>query len=156
MFSAFKLFDLIIMVFKYQLCACTHSSDLIQITLNHLNSLTEVTDKQPIKLLIALTRARFLNGPAASTIFKIQFTRQTLLNYLIGMRIRAAILLRIGAQCEDGRFRQQNAGEVACHCQLPGKITQFDAKGQVISIQNFPTNGHYEFDPSMTTLGFNM
>lgn len=73
------------------------------------------------------------------------------------MRIRAAILLRIGAQCEDGRFRQQNTGKVACHCQLPGKITQFDAKGQVISIQNFPTHGHYEFDPAMTTtLGLNM
>ena len=51
-----QLFDLIIMVFKYQLCACRCSSDLIQITLNHLNSLAEVTDKQPIKLLIALAR----------------------------------------------------------------------------------------------------
>lgn len=144
------------MVFKYQLSACTHSTDLIQVTLNHLHSLTEITDKQPIKLLIALARNKFLNGPASSHAFKIQITRQTLLNYLIGMKIRVSVLLRIGVQCEDGRFRHQNTGRVACHCQIPGKITQYDIKGQVQTISNFQTKGHYEFDPSLTTLGFNM
>lgn len=148
------------MVFKYQLSACTHSTDLIQITLNHLHSLTEITDKQPVKLLIALARNKFLNGPASSHAFKIQFTRQTLLNYMIGMKIRVSVLLKIGVQCEDGRFRHTNSSSVPCHClctcQIPGKITQFDTKGQVINITNFVTKGHYEFNPSLTTLGFNM
>lgn len=89
------------MVFKYQLCACTHSTDLIQVTLNHLHSLTEITNKQPIRLLISLARNRFLSGPAASHAFKIQFTRQTLLNYLIGMRIRVS-----GMLCEIYIFNQ--------------------------------------------------
>lgn len=144
------------MVFKYQLCACTHSTDLIQVTLNHLHALTEITDKQPVRLLITMARNRFLNTSAAANAFKIQFTRQTLLNYLIGMRVKVSVLLRIGAQCEDGRFRQTNTGKVACHCQLPGKITLFDLKGHVISINNFPTKGFYEFDSALTTLGFNM
>ena len=47
-----QLYDLMTMGFKYQLVTCTHPRELIEVTLNHLESIRFVFCKPPPPILV--------------------------------------------------------------------------------------------------------
>lgn len=144
------------MVFKYQLVACAQPSDLLQLTVNHLQAMECMSDKNPVRLPVQLTSQRLLKRFGASSLWQLTRARQMLLNYLIGVRTKVSVLLRLRLQTDQGACRLPPNGRVACHCQLPGQIVHFRSDGQVLASERFDCIGQYELDQNGTTLGSNM
>ena len=151
-----QLFDLIVMVFKYQLVACGQPGDLLQLTVNHLQAMERMSDKCPVRLPVQLTTQRLLKRFGSATIWQLNRARQTLLNYLLGVRTRVSVLLRLRLQTETGAICLPPNARVACHCQLPGQIVHFRPDGQIESTIKFDCVGVYELDENGTQLGSNM
>jgi hypothetical protein len=151
-----QLFDLIVMVFKYQLVACGQPSDLLQLTVNHLQAIERMSDKSPARLPVQLVNQKLLKRFGATSLWQLTRSRQALLNYLTGVRTKVSVLLRLQLQTDSGSVRLTPNGRVTCHCQLPGQVVHFRSDGQVLLTERFDCVGQYELDESGTTLGINM
>lgn len=154
-----KLFDLMVMVVKYQLTACAKSGDLILLTDNHLSSLQQLmaTSHEETAELVSTVRNQFLyHYQNRYDLFQLQLMRYSLLNLLKDIHTRVSIFLREGIQNADGRFFiATNRVVVECECQIPGVIRYFNEKG-IEKTENFETGAEYVVNDQRTTLGLNM
>lgn len=145
------------MVFKYQLISCSQGSDLLQLTVNHLSGIERMSDKAPVVLPIQLLIQRLLSLFSSAPISVLVFARRTLLNYLLGVRTRVSVLLRLQLQSPvRGTVCLSPNGRVACHCQLPGHVTHFHPDGKIRDSGRFDCVGVYELDETPIRLGENM
>lgn len=162
--SMSKLFDLMVMVFKYQVFACPKPSDLLAISDNHLGSVEQmVTSNEKIRKTVHQIRDRFKAFYQPVDEISLSQVRYSILNFLRDIHTRVSIFLREGVQAIDGRFviNVENI-RVECECQVPGVVRYFDLEAQttseaeLIRVENFDAGGHYYIDDIPTTLGFNM
>lgn len=161
--SMSKLFDLMIMVVKYQLYSCSKPSDLITITDNHLVSLIEMIghgeDEQETIELVETVRNQFLyHYTNRFDLVTLQLMRYSLLNLFKDVHTRVSIFLREGIQLANGQFRiEVNTIQVECECQVPGVIRYFQPPdNQLARVDNFPINCEYVVNDTRTMLGLNM
>ena len=150
-----KLFDLMLMVTKYQIVACNTPIDLIQITLNHLNSMTQMARLEKSLQLIEATKERFLETYSKMKLAHLQHIRYTILTFLQDVKTRVSIFLRDGTQENDGKFVIKPEGVVSCECQIPGTIKYFEGN-EVTQTESFPSMATYVVSTEKTSLGFNM
>lgn len=172
-----KLFDLMIMVIKYQLFACPKPSDIITVTDNHFISIIEMlknndndgnngdeqqnkpeTSCNNIVEIVNVVRNQFLLHYQQYDLLRFQQIRYNLLNFLKDIRTRVSIFLREGLQTNDGMFviPYQNV-MVECECQIPGVVRYFHGSyNEIIRTEHFDVGGHYLVDDSRTKLGLNM
>lgn len=128
-----KLFDLMVMVVKYQLVGCSKPSDLLLITDNHLASLQEMVGGAgypETSELVGTVRSQFLfHYQNRFDLLQLHLIRAYLLNLLKDIHTRVSIFLREGVQGVDGRFIiPTDRVFVECECLIPGQIRYFSTK----------------------------
>ncbi|XP_034946726.1 protein OSCP1 [Chelonus insularis] len=102
--SVHKLFDLMMMIVKYQLTAATGPREVILLTLNHLASIRDnVIRKNTHESMISLHKV-FIDFYSKLTHNDIWEARNTCLNKLATINVRVSVLLRLSLQNEDTTF----------------------------------------------------
>lgn len=164
--SMSKLFDLMVMVFKYQVFACPKPSDLLAISDNHLGSIEKMIEgNDKICETVHKVRDRFKEYYQPVDEIGLGQVRYSILNFLKDIHTRVSIFLREGVQATDGRFviNAENI-RVECECQVPGVVRYFQAEEQstsgggadLVRVEHFEAGGQYYIDDMPTTLGHNM
>ena len=179
-----KLFDLMVMVVKYQLQECAKVSDLITITDNHLLSVpgiiqqiaTEASNsdseegKNNLKdssllavQMVHKVREQFLRHYANNLNnqfdgIQLQLMRYSLLNFFRNIHTRVSIFLREGIQNAEGRFViPTDQIKVECECQIPGVIRYFGPDNTLQCTETYDTGTKYLVLQNVKTmLGLNM
>lgn len=149
-----KLYDLMIGVFKYQLCQAPLPSSLYFITLNHVNSLLDLASEigPGIRNVVKGLQDDFVHQFSTLTKFQWSILRDIILsNSLIDIKTRVSILIREMKQdMETGFF----VIPVPTSPGNPynGRITHYQEQGQVIR-----EDGVFcETVSEMTTLGLDI
>ncbi|XP_076373436.1 organic solute carrier partner 1 [Tachypleus tridentatus] len=133
-----KLYDLMTMVFKYQVCLCSCPTDLLMITLNHLDGIrafvsessTAFSQIDNVYFLLLKTYKKMESG-------EFQFLRHTLLNFFQDLQIRVSAFLKDGTQTSSGRFVLPTSGPVSRGAEVPGTIREYGPNGNLLSEINF-------------------
>lgn len=108
--SMSKLWDLITMVFKWQI---TLSSDLIRLTSRHLYELDACVVKENTRLQLQRVQNIVANFGKIFTREEQNALREEVLDWLKPFNIRVSLLLRLGLQNEEGAFVVNNKDPVA-------------------------------------------
>ncbi|KAK8778087.1 hypothetical protein V5799_020572 [Amblyomma americanum] len=142
-----KLYDLMSMVVKYQLWACTSPRDLLPLTLKHL----EAAGPGAASRVAHAVRKHLEHQDLAS----LQRARYALLRFFQDLRVRVSVLLRSGAQRPSGQL-----AVVATPLPggpRPGSIREWAPGGLLLSERSFATGDSGEpADAHPPALGTNM
>ncbi|KAJ8273421.1 hypothetical protein GJAV_G00101430 [Gymnothorax javanicus] len=162
-----KLYDLMVMAFKYQVLLCPRPRDLLLVTFNHLDTVKNfVRDVPGIFNQVEETQRLLIEMYVPLLAGELQLIRQTLLLFLQDLHIRVSLFLKDKVQNSNGRFALPAAGPVPCGTEVPGLIRVFGAGGREVKRTGFPAVGSYSsavregsfdmFGDRVTTLGTNM
>eukprot|EP01047_Picozoa_sp_COSAG01_P008840 COSAG01_NODE_356_length_18316_cov_24.401493_9_plen_220_part_00 len=99
-----KLYDLMTMGFKYQLVACNHCGELLEVTLNHLMSVMQMVDSGPAQESVRRATELVTHRYAGMSGTDFCLLRQTLCTHLQDKRIKVSLFLQDGIQRPDGAF----------------------------------------------------
>uniref|UniRef100_A0A915EW65 Uncharacterized protein n=1 Tax=Ditylenchus dipsaci TaxID=166011 RepID=A0A915EW65_9BILA len=156
-----KLFDLMTMAVKYQVLLCKEPSELVLVTLNHLDGVKAIF-KEHGHILECIDHAYTLlmDNFVETPLWEMAAVRSEVLNYLLGSRVKVSLMLREKRQLEDGRCAVLAAV-------VPGTVRYFN-QGEVSHVDEFPVTEQFKMSqehqhgmamPMMsrgTTLGHNM
>ncbi|KRY76833.1 Protein OSCP1, partial [Trichinella pseudospiralis] len=139
-----KLYDLMTMMFKYQVQSCASPRHLLVITMNHLDGIRRVVYDSPsingqIDHAYCLLSANYF----CMNLTQLYYIRQNLLNFFQGTRVRVCLLLQEKLQREDGRFTVPLKGELPCGFKKPGTIRLYNHIGQLIRQDSFDPGAIY-------------
>ncbi|KAI5100857.1 protein OSCP1, partial [Silurus meridionalis] len=162
-----RLYDLMMMAFKYQIVLCPRPRDLLLVSFNHMDGVRGLIKDNP-RLINSVNEAqRFIietYTPLSDGEF--QLIRQTLLAFFQDIHIRVSIFLKGNLQKGDGTFVMPTSGPVPHGSEVPGLIRYFNIRGRVVRRREFVSGGSYasslrdaSFDVSgdrVTCLGTNM
>ncbi|TSR63293.1 Protein OSCP1 [Bagarius yarrelli] len=139
-----RLYDLMTMVFKYQILLCPRPRDLLLVSFNHMDGVRELVKDNP-RLVNLINEAQRLSieiyAPLSDGEF--QLIRQTLLAFFQDLHVRVSILLNEKVQNADGRFVVPTSGPVPQGSEVPGFIRYFNRRGLVVRSRQFVSNGIY-------------
>ncbi|XP_057684098.1 protein OSCP1a [Corythoichthys intestinalis] len=139
-----KLYELILMAFKYQVFHCPRPKDLLLISYNHIDSIRQfVKDTPAILNKVDETHRKIIEVYSSVSEGEFQLLRQTLLTFLQDTHIRVSIFLKNKIQNPNGRFAMPTSGPVPHGMDVPGTIRNFDNKGRETRRYRFPTGGNY-------------
>ncbi|KAI3358790.1 hypothetical protein L3Q82_015187 [Scortum barcoo] len=139
-----RLYELMIMAFKYQVFLCPRPKDLLLISYNHMDAIRElVKDTPAIVNQVDETNRKIIEVYASLSEGEFQLLRQTLLIFFQDMHIRVALFLKNQVQNPNGRFVLSTSGPVPHGIDVPGLIKTFDIKGREVRRSEFPTGGSY-------------
>ncbi|XP_014472177.1 PREDICTED: protein OSCP1-like [Dinoponera quadriceps] len=99
-----KLFDLMIMMVKYQLTAATGPREVILITLNHIDAMRDMVSDVNAQKCVTLVHQMIVDFYGCVTFDEVWSARQSCLKELELYSVRVSILLRRGLQNEDASF----------------------------------------------------
>ncbi|XP_029156161.1 protein OSCP1 isoform X2 [Nylanderia fulva] len=99
-----KLFDLMIMMVKYQLTAATGPREVILIILNHVDAIRDMVSDLNAQKCVTLVQEMVLDFYSCLTFEQIWSARECCLKELESYHVRVSILLRRGLQNEDASF----------------------------------------------------
>lgn len=127
-----KLYDLMTMGCKHQFMLASHPSDLIQITLNHLDAIRLMISNSSdcVHLVdhatqLVLTTFKHLRYSEFSSL------RQSLLRFFQDRRVKVSLFLQDGIQSSDGNIVIGWRGHLPRGATTPGVITLYDAQAKV-------------------------
>ncbi|XP_048510177.1 protein OSCP1-like isoform X2 [Athalia rosae] len=99
-----KLFDLMIMLTKYQLTVSTGPREVILLTLNHIDAMHEIVTDENAHECINLVHQMLIDLYGNMTMGQVWHMRNECLKVLGDYCIRVSVLLRLGLQNGDGSF----------------------------------------------------
>ncbi|XP_076234021.1 organic solute carrier partner 1 [Calliopsis andreniformis] len=99
-----KLFDLMIMMVKYQLTAASDPREVILLTLNHTDAMRDMASNANVQKCVGLVHQMVIDFYSNLTCEEIWNARNDCLKELEPHRVRVSILLRLGLQNDDGSF----------------------------------------------------
>eukprot|EP00055_Hartaetosiga_balthica_P005714 m.17167 g.17167 ORF g.17167 m.17167 type:complete len:420 (+) comp4739_c0_seq1:201-1460(+) len=141
--SLTKLFDLMTMVFKYQLTLCTYPKELLGVTLNHLDGVTSLLNlSKETQALVDKCKQRVIDDYASLSNAAWHRIRHAISTILQDKHTRVALFQQAKYQGRDGRFHIPRQGPVPPGCQPPGIVTygsggEAHQKSQVIFHSKF-------------------
>lgn len=150
-----KLYDLMVGVFKWQLCQAPLPSSLYYITLNHINSIVDLcTDIGPgIRNVVKSMQLVFAAKFSHLTKYQWSILRDIILsNFLINVRTRVSILIREKKQDMDTGCYVTPLPTPAAGGMFNGRITHYGDDGHVIREDGIFCEGVSE----MTSLGLDI
>jgi hypothetical protein len=122
-----KLFDLMIMAVKYQICLCTKPREILLITLNHYDTIRSYArDSNNCLILLEQCYKRLAKIYLSMNEGEFQLIRQTLLGFFQDLRIKVSVFLREKSQNWNGYFIYPNGGPLPSGTSLPGTISYYD------------------------------
>ncbi|XP_041932255.1 protein OSCP1a isoform X2 [Alosa sapidissima] len=162
-----KLYDLMIMAFKYQVQLCPRPRDLLLVTLNHIDTIKSFVRHNPrLSNQIDEAQRQLIEMYKPLTDGEFHLIRQTLLIFLQDMHVRVSVFLREKLQNANGHFVLSTSGPVPQGSDVPGLIRLFNNQGKEVKRCEFPSGGTYtspvregSFDMAgdrVTRLGTNM
>ncbi|XP_054620604.1 protein OSCP1-like isoform X2 [Dunckerocampus dactyliophorus] len=139
-----KLYELMVMAFKYQVFLCPRPKDLLLITYNHIDTIREFVKDTPVVVnKVDETHRKLIEAYSTMTAGEFQLLRQTLLTFFQDMHVRVSIFLKNQIQNPNGRFALSTSGPVPHGIDVPGIIRIFDNKGRKVQQSHFPSGGSY-------------
>lgn len=135
-----KLYDLMTMGFKYQMVSCTHPRELVDVTMNHLDSIRTAVEVSPSAVELVDTAmdqiVKFCKEISNAEFAQI---RQSLATFFQDKRIKVSLFLQDGIQNPDGTIAIPKAGPLVndMTVEAPGTIRYYDDSGSVTSAQTF-------------------
>nr|CAD7403661.1 unnamed protein product [Timema poppensis] len=138
-----KLYDLMTMVFKYQVFNAQSPNDVVLITLNHLDSIRNFVTCLTIQKQVDMAHSMVMKMYGKMSPGELQTIRYSLLNFFQDLKVRVSVLLRVGAQNSHGDFIIYTSGAVPPGCEVPGFIRLFDQYGAVAKVKHFNADGDY-------------
>ncbi|XP_033635989.1 protein OSCP1-like [Asterias rubens] len=140
-----KLYDLMTMALKYQISLCLRPSDILLVTLNHLDAIRAfVEDSVPIRNQVEAVFRMVIKTYGSLSMGEFQLIRQTLLEFFQDIHIRVSIFLKDKVQNSNGRFVLPVAGAVPYGAEIPGSIRYYDDCGKMIKTTEFPCGSKYQ------------
>ncbi|XP_053189876.1 protein OSCP1a [Scomber japonicus] len=139
-----RLYELMIMAFKYQVFLCPRPKDLLLISYNHIDTIREFVKETPVIVnQVDETHRKIIEVYSSLSEGEFQLLRQTLLIFFQDMHVRVSLFLKIQVQNPNGRFALSTSGPVPHGIDVPGLIRTFDRKGREVRRSEFPTGGSY-------------
>ncbi|XP_043243588.1 protein OSCP1-like [Amphibalanus amphitrite] len=133
-----KLYDLMAMVFKYQVEQCSHPRQLLMVTLNHLDSMacfaTAPRVSKQVQTAYDLAVQCYGNLPEG----EMQDIRYDILNFFLDYRVKVSIFLKEKRQNPSGTFVIDVTGPLPEGVSMPGEIRYFDERGEITSTCRYP------------------
>lgn len=117
-----KLYDLMTMGVKYQMLASTQASDLLQITLTHLDTLLEIASGSEVQPLLESARALTIERYGPMSVGCWTLVRQTLARFFQDRKVKVSLFLQDNIQLADGAFVLSAAGALPACTATPGSI----------------------------------
>ncbi|GBG26542.1 Protein OSCP1 [Hondaea fermentalgiana] len=125
-----KLYDLMTMVFKFQILASRSPRDIIEISLKHIDNMKDIVSPSLRDTLEACAERVKTTYEAFST-GQLWALRQTLLEFLQGRNVKISLLLQENFQTRNGKFIVNLDGPCPCETPLPGKIRYYDVENSI-------------------------
>ncbi|XP_074543524.1 protein OSCP1a isoform X2 [Halichoeres trimaculatus] len=139
-----RLYELMIMAFKYQVFLCPRPKDLLLISYNHIDSIRELVKETPMALnQVDEAHRKIIEVYTSLSEGEFQLLRQTLLIFLQDSHVRVSLFMKSKVQNPNGRFVLTASGPVPHGMEVPGLIRMFDEKGKEVKRSEFPTGGCY-------------
>ncbi|KAG8005370.1 Protein OSCP1, partial [Nibea albiflora] len=139
-----RLYELMIMAFKYQVFLCPRPKDLLLISYNHIDTIREFVKDTPVVVnQVDETHRKIIEVYSCLSEGEFQLLRQTLLIFFQDMHVRVSLFLKNQVQNPNGRFALSTSGPVPHGGDVPGLIRTFDSKGREVRRSEFPTGGSY-------------
>ncbi|XP_055749788.1 protein OSCP1-like [Salvelinus fontinalis] len=139
-----RLYELMVMAFKYQLLLCPRPRDLLIISYNHIDAIREfVRDTPSVLNQVDETHRKIIEVYTPLSDGEFQLLRQTLLIFLQDMHVRVSLFLKDKVQNPNGRFSLSTTGPVPHGTEVPGLIRMFSSNGKEWKRWEFPTGGSY-------------
>uniref|UniRef100_A0A8C5DMP2 Protein OSCP1-like n=1 Tax=Gouania willdenowi TaxID=441366 RepID=A0A8C5DMP2_GOUWI len=162
-----RLYELMVMAFKYQVLLCPRPKDMLLITYNHMDAIREFVQDTPVIVnQVDETHRKIIEVYSSFTEGEFQLLRQTLLIFFQDMHVRVSLFLKNKTQNPNGRFALTTSGPVPHGSDVPGLIRLFDCKGREVRRHGFPVAGSYSSSirpgsfglqgPRVIRLGLNM
>eukprot|EP00730_Choanoeca_flexa_P012504 TRINITY_DN4337_c0_g1_i1.p1 TRINITY_DN4337_c0_g1~~TRINITY_DN4337_c0_g1_i1.p1 ORF type:complete len:414 (+),score=78.97 TRINITY_DN4337_c0_g1_i1:138-1244(+) len=130
--SMAKLYDLMVMVFKYQLMLVKEARDLFNVTLTHLHLVeTEILQETPVAKMVHNCKTQFYEAMKNLRPHHWESIRRAILTMFQDKHTRVSLLLQAKSQGQDGRFALPRTGSVPPNHCLPGSITYHTPSGPI-------------------------
>jgi hypothetical protein len=166
-----KLFDLMTMAVKYQFLLCKEPSELVLVTMNHLDGMKAIFKTHSPHILDHIDHANtmVINNYTAhncyiivniipsqlmdhfgdTPLWQMAIIRSELLNFLLGSRVKVSLMLREHRQLDDGRFVLFQNGEqveLPYNAVVPGSV-RYVENGALIRSEQFPVDERFKVSP---------
>lgn len=155
-----KLFDLMTMGFKYQSVTCSHPSELFLITMNHVNYLKTLTEKNAaVHVLVQDAEARLKRMYGGLSMGAFAALRQAIASFFQDRRVKVSLFLQDGIQHSDGELALSPGGTLPPGVELPGTVRYFNPDTvRSVEIPDQPTPPPRAAGPGpvVTSLGSNL
>ncbi|KAG1687162.1 Protein OSCP1 [Nymphon striatum] len=132
-----KLYDLMMMAFKYQILMCQSPSDLLPITLNHLDAIRKFVSQPNVVHQVEFVYNLLIKKYKGYSVAEFQFIRHSLFNFFQGLHIRVSIFLQRNVQKPNGHFIVPVNGPLPCGTNVPGTIKIYEASGKLSRQETF-------------------
>ncbi|XP_049800809.1 protein OSCP1 isoform X1 [Schistocerca nitens] len=139
-----KLYDLMTMVFKYQVFMASHPHDLILITLNHLDAIWNYVRVPSVHKQIVIVHKMIMQLYGQMSVGELLDVRKSILNFFQDLKIRVSVFMRQKLQNSDGKFVIDPSGLVPPGCDIPGEIRSYDETGEIKDVTKFDGCGDYQ------------
>uniref|UniRef100_A0A8D2ZH48 Organic solute carrier partner 1a n=1 Tax=Scophthalmus maximus TaxID=52904 RepID=A0A8D2ZH48_SCOMX len=139
-----RLYELMVMAFKYQVFLCPRPKDLLLISYNHIDTIREFVKDTPVVVnQVDETHRKIIEVYSSLSEGEFQLLRQTLLIFFQDMHVRVSLFLKNQVQRPTGRFALSTSGPVPHGIEVPGLIRTCNSKGREVRRSEFPTGGSY-------------
>jgi hypothetical protein len=133
-----KLYDLMIMGFKYQLVSCAFPQQILQVTLSHLEILKSLVKSDTISKAVQSVISQAVNLYSSLTHGQWSHLHHALMKFLQGKKTKVSLFLQRNYQAMDGTLILSNDGPLPYGTSVPGPIHYYE-NGEVIKSRSFPT-----------------
>ncbi|XP_039977933.1 protein OSCP1a [Xiphias gladius] len=139
-----RLYQLMVMAFKYQVFLCPRPKDLLLISYNHIDAIREFVKDTPVVVnQVDETHRKIIEVYSSLSEGEFQLLRQTLLIFFQDMHVRVSLFLTNHVQNPNGRFALSTSGPLPHGIDVPGLIRTFGSTGREVRRSEFPTGGSY-------------
>eukprot|EP00403_Amphidinium_massartii_P033449 CAMPEP_0178455284 /NCGR_PEP_ID=MMETSP0689_2-20121128/45825_1 /TAXON_ID=160604 /ORGANISM="Amphidinium massartii, Strain CS-259" /LENGTH=358 /DNA_ID=CAMNT_0020081305 /DNA_START=90 /DNA_END=1166 /DNA_ORIENTATION=+ len=127
-----KLFDLMAMGFKYQIISCRTPTEMVDITLNHLDALKRIVvgNEQLLELLEECVKQMHV-AFGIMPIADVAYMRQNLCAFFQDRKVKVSLFLHDHTQNQDGSIVVQSSGVLPEGALPPGTVRYFDQNQEV-------------------------
>jgi hypothetical protein len=120
-----KLYDLMTMGVKFQLVSIAHPVEVIDITLNHLDSIEAVIAGTSAYTFVRAAKDAFIARYTALSMSALALLRQDLLEHFADRRVKVSLFLQDAVQNQDGSFVVAPRGPLPLAGRMPDIFNPF-------------------------------
>jgi len=147
-----KLYDLMTMGVKYQFLCCNCPQQIMQVTLNHLHAMRQISADSDVDELITNIYEQVIENYCNLANGDWQLLKQQMFQFFQGRKIKVSLFLQANLQHMNGTLVLLHSGPVANNTEVPGKITYFDKHGNSIKTSEFEAlQGQGNCEPACKT-----